>query len=295
MIGWPHTTAGYLNASPNTADMARIRSLKPETAADMKLAARSIEARYTFLLLISQADDFGLVLGEPRQLLGQLYPHDSEITEKELHGWLAELLNHGFIRWRRTRDGARVVEIVNWSKHQKVKNPGKPLLLERLAPIDAEDAASLRRPAVESPEDSGRNLAADRERERDREKGKGTYGLSADVFAEAWKAYPRRPNNSRAKAWRAWQARVREGIDPAAMLAGVQAYAAYVQRTSTEPRFVKQAATFFGPDHPFADDYGQAQAEADGWNPDGTIRTYTADGLSFTPAFLQATGQKAPA
>lgn len=82
------------------------------------------------------------------------------------------------------------------------------------------------------------------------------------LFLDAWAAYPKRPNNSRADAWKAWQARVGEGADEAAMLAGAQAYAAYCAREGTEPRFIKQAATFFGPGKHYASDYGPAEPAA---------------------------------
>jgi hypothetical protein len=60
--------------------MARIRSLKPELADDAKLAGVSISARYSFVLLISKADDDGLIPGAHRQLLGLLYPHNEDVT-----------------------------------------------------------------------------------------------------------------------------------------------------------------------------------------------------------------------
>ena len=74
---------------------------------------------------------------------------------------------------------------------------------------------------------------------------------------EAWAAYPKRPNNSKAEAWRAWQARLKAGEQPGVMLQGITAYAALVQREGTEPRYVKHAATFLGPDRHYLNDFGQ--------------------------------------
>lgn len=115
--------------------MPRIRTLKPETASDRKLASVSRDARYTFVLLISQADDDGLLRAEPRQLLGALYPFDHDVSGPKLEHWLAELCQKDMIRWRRTLDGVRVIEIVNWSKHQFIKNRSIPFLLTQLAPL----------------------------------------------------------------------------------------------------------------------------------------------------------------
>ncbi|MFZ4170923.1 hypothetical protein ACEV60_20025 [Enterobacter ludwigii] len=69
-------------------------------------------------------------------------------------------------------------------------------------------------------------------------------------FEQAWQVYPKRAGgNSRAAAFKAWKARLKDGVKPEAMLAGVQRYAAYVRATgSAGTQFVKQTATFFGPD-----------------------------------------------
>ncbi|QGY29053.1 hypothetical protein [Pantoea cypripedii] len=74
-------------------------------------------------------------------------------------------------------------------------------------------------------------------------------------FETAWQAYPKRAGgNPKQTAWKHWNARIREGINPADMLAGVQRYAAYISATGkTGTEYVKQAATFFGPDQHFAE------------------------------------------
>ncbi len=76
-------------------------------------------------------------------------------------------------------------------------------------------------------------------------------------FEEAWQAYPKRAGgNPKPSAWKSWSARIREGVKPADMLAGVQRYAAYITATGkANSEYVKQAATFFGPDHHFAESW----------------------------------------
>lgn len=123
--------------------MPRIRTIKPEMAADRKFATVSREARYTFVLLITQADDDGLILGSARQLLGQLYPHDDEVDLARLSRELRELLGIGLIRWRETVDGAPVVEICNWAKHQRIDHRGKSLVLPTLAPFSRDSREDL--------------------------------------------------------------------------------------------------------------------------------------------------------
>lgn len=116
--------------------MPRIRTIKPELPQDVKLASASRDARYTFVLLISQADDDGLIPGAHRQLLGLLYPHDEDVTSAMLLTWVEELVAVGVLRWRTTNDGAPVIEITNWSKHQRVDNKGRSSFAGILAPFD---------------------------------------------------------------------------------------------------------------------------------------------------------------
>jgi hypothetical protein len=76
------------------------------------------------------------------------------------------------------------------------------------------------------------------------------------AFLIFWSTYPKRPGQSKAGAWRAWKARLAEGEDPYRMLHGAEAYAAYVKRERTEPKYVKHAATFLGPDKHYLNDFG---------------------------------------
>lgn len=80
----------------------------------------------------------------------------------------------------------------------------------------------------------------------------------SEEFEAAWQVYPKRPNNSKRGAWRAWNARLANGETPTALHAGIQAYAAYVLRDRTDPKYIKHAATFLGPDQHYRNDFGQA-------------------------------------
>jgi hypothetical protein len=114
--------------------MPRIRTIKPEFATDEKLARVSRDARLTFVLCITQSDDDGLLAGNDRQLLAALYPLDNSVTYASLAGMIEELVDIGLLRWRETKDGSPIVQIVNWSNHQKVDHKGKSLLLPHLKP-----------------------------------------------------------------------------------------------------------------------------------------------------------------
>lgn len=89
---------------------------------------------------------------------------------------------------------------------------------------------------------------------------KPTKGAYTPEFEEAWAQYPARPGNSKAAAFKAWLARVKAGASPAEMIAGTIKYAAYCKHHRTEPQYVKQAATFYGPGEHFAADWSIPRA-----------------------------------
>lgn len=76
-----------------------------------------------------------------------------------------------------------------------------------------------------------------------------------DEFERAWSAYPKRPGASKRDAFKAWAARVKSGASPDAIAAGVIRYAGYCQANKTEPQFIKQPSTFFGPGEHYLSDW----------------------------------------
>ncbi|HGG5994878.1 TPA: replication protein [Salmonella enterica subsp. diarizonae serovar 61:r:z53] len=85
-------------------------------------------------------------------------------------------------------------------------------------------------------------------------------------FEAAWQAYPKRAGgNSKSAAWKHWKARLKDGVKPETMLSGVKRYAAYCQTTgNTGTQYVKQAATFFGPDRHFEESWQTPSAPGGG-------------------------------
>lgn len=88
----------------------------------------------------------------------------------------------------------------------------------------------------------------------DRAPRRSTDGYT-DEFEAAWREYPSRAGQSKVEAFKAWKARIAAGDIPASMHEGVVRYAAFCEASRTEPRFVKHAATFFGPDRHFLNDW----------------------------------------
>ena len=107
--------------------MPRIRTIKPEAPQDAKLAKVSRETRLTFWYLLTQADDQGYFRAAPRTLLGALYPHDPDVTERVLTSEMDSLLAIGVLRCFDSPDGP-VGQITNFARHQKIDHPSTPTL-----------------------------------------------------------------------------------------------------------------------------------------------------------------------
>lgn len=106
--------------------MARIRTIKPELFFDEELAEKSIEARYLFIGLFTQADRRGRLEDRPKMIKASLYPYDNLRIEKILQ----ELTPKFIIRYE--VDQKRYIQITNFEKHQRIT--GKESLTESLIP-----------------------------------------------------------------------------------------------------------------------------------------------------------------
>ncbi|HIH9429038.1 TPA: DNA-binding protein [Klebsiella variicola subsp. variicola] len=83
-----------------------------------------------------------------------------------------------------------------------------------------------------------------------------------DEFEQVWSVYPKRAGgNSKSDAFKAWNARIRDGTTTAEILAGVERYAAFVKAEGIlNTQYVKQAKTFFGPGMHFREPWAIQQA-----------------------------------
>lgn len=93
---------------------------------------------------------------------------------------------------------------------------------------------------------------------------KGTQRTPSDAYADAypdvnnilsdfercWLKFPKRPGNNKKKAYKAWCARLKEGVVVEEMEQGLDRYIRFCEDTSkVGTEYVKMAATFFGPDN----------------------------------------------
>jgi hypothetical protein len=106
--------------------VARIRTIKPEFWQDEKLAALDPLTRLVFLGLISMADDAGRLVDNVKSIDGFVFPETGDSCRTAL-GILAQL---GRILRYDATNGQRIVQIVNWQRHQRVDHPNKYVLPE---------------------------------------------------------------------------------------------------------------------------------------------------------------------
>lgn len=125
--------------------MARIRTIKPELPEDETLGACTRDARLLFILLWTRCDDHGRFRAAPA-LLRSLFPYDEDVTAQMVGEWLTELAESGRVELYEI-ESQKYGVIVNWTKHQRIDNAGKPLYPD--PPNDA--PASLAAVLGESP------------------------------------------------------------------------------------------------------------------------------------------------
>jgi hypothetical protein len=138
--------------------MPRIRTIKPEFWQDEKLSLLDPLTRLVFLGLISLADDKGRVLDNLKYIDGQIFPNtdDTSRDSLEILARLSRVLRY------RVASGQSVIQITNWSEHQRVDHPSQHVL-------PGPDVAVVVQPKVpqrvESPDDAA--LAHDSRDPRD--------------------------------------------------------------------------------------------------------------------------------
>lgn len=130
----------------------RIRTVKPELWQDEKLAVLDPLTRLVFLGLISMADDAGRIVDNVKSIDGFIFP-ETEDTAKDALGILARLSR--ILRYV-APSGQRIIQIVNWDRHQRVDHPNRHVL-PGPAPEALEDARVA--PAVADTRENGAKVS----------------------------------------------------------------------------------------------------------------------------------------
>jgi|688.fasta_scaffold63434_8 hypothetical protein len=194
--------------------MARIRTIKPEFWHDEKLAPMKPIDRLTFLGLISMADDYGRVHANVKVIDAFIFPD----TEDSVRESLANLSRIGRVQFGWSSSGMRILQILNWDRHQKVD---KPQPQKALPPICQKTDENTGNSAIlESFESNSRTV-----REKvapltfdhrpttydqrsntlsvsEAESGRHAYSKEFESF---WEVYPRQRRTKKQEAYRKWK------------------------------------------------------------------------------------------
>lgn len=118
--------------------MTRIRTIKPEFWMDEKIAPLDPQIRLVFLGLIGMADDFGRLIDNAKIIDAFIFPFSDE-TSREALETLSRLDR---IRRGKATCGQSIIQIVNWSRHQKVDRPNRRSALPEI--VDPAEVNGIR-------------------------------------------------------------------------------------------------------------------------------------------------------
>ena len=246
--------------------MARARNIKPSLFKNEILGEADPLLTILFQGLWCLADREGRLEDRPKRIKAEIFPY-RELPD--FNGYLTELEQLGFIQ-RYETEIASVIQVINFSKHQSPHKtekgselPERPVFtgskgLTGKAPLNnesiTEDAALIPDSGFLIPEPltHGSSAIAD--------KPPAKLDQQFDLI---WKAYPKREgSNPKNKALSGYRARIKEGISPDLMAAGVERYYRYCQAKGTiGTEYVMQAQRFFGKEKAFENDWIITESE----------------------------------
>lgn len=216
--------------------------------------------RLAYAGLTCVADREGRFEWKPRQLKLDVLPYD----QCDFDTVLEALASGGWIR-AYVVDGRKYAHIPNFLKFQKPHRRESP---SALPPPPERRGSAEGKPRVGLGSVQGGAKAAGL-RSQSQSQSLTTVSVQdapsgakySPEFEQARAAYPKRPGDSKAEAYRAWNARLGQAERVEVMQAGIDAYREACLRDKTEPRFIKHMATFLGPDRHYLNDYTPAPEE----------------------------------
>lgn len=210
------------------AQMARIRSIKPEFPQSESIGRLSRDARLLFIQLWTVVDDEGRTRAASRMLASLLYPYDDD-APKLIDEWLSELEAEECIQ-RYDVDGARYLVICNWLKHQKIDKPSKsrlpspPEIVAKPREASRSLAPDLGSRILDQDLGSGPRTDARETRERSRSSLRPDW--PPNYREQFWEAYPHKVGKPPALKALDKLAKARDGPAFDAILNAVYRYAA---------------------------------------------------------------------
>lgn len=242
--------------------MPRARNIKPGFFTDAKLGKANPLLMILFASLWCLADREGRLKDDPEDIWAYTFPFRPEVKTDEL---LNELQRIGYIIRYKVGD-SQIIQVKNFGKHQS------PHKFEKQSVLPACDDNSLivkdvPKITVEAPENNGIStlvkrpdslipdcgyLIPDTRYPIQKQKRASAQDLDFERF---WQVYPKRPGANKTQAFKAWNARLNEGEEIIEMQRGAFRYRQYCEAENTEAKFIKQAATFLGPDKHYLSDW----------------------------------------
>lgn len=229
--------------------MARIRTIKPEFWTDERLADCSLTARLLLIASLNFADDYGNLERSARQLKAQAFPYD----QLECEPLVRELLHAGLMVEYKVADRL-YLHIKGFQKHQRIEKKSEPRLPQyeeslRTPQTVGEDSRTPPGVVTVLREGKGRESKGKDQRPTAHRTAPTAIEPPAE-FLDFKIAYPNRAGDQGwRKALRAAHARIEEGYSWTEMVEGARRYELFARSTGIEStEFVKQAATFLGPD-----------------------------------------------
>ena len=157
----------------------KVRTVRPGLFASGSLAQTSLPARFTFVGLLCVADDEGRFLASAKQLAGDIYPHDPDVSFREVENWLQELVAVESVVLFEAK-GVRYGVLPGFREHQRISK-STPSRLPAPPSRDSQGFPGIPTPVVE----------VEVEVERD--------FTEPDGFAAFWEAYPRKVGKRKAR------------------------------------------------------------------------------------------------
>jgi len=136
--------------------MPRIRTLKPEVWLSPQVMNLTFGARLLFIGLITQADDQGRGISDPRRLKAAVLPAD-DVTASQVEEWLREIEAQRLAVLYDSTVHGRLYSLPSWSQHQsinKAKDSAYPPPPGVVPEADGTDTGSIR--------DDSRGIGRDR-------------------------------------------------------------------------------------------------------------------------------------
>lgn len=249
--------------------MARARNIKPGFFLNDELAEIEVIGRLLFAGLWTIADREGRLEDRPKKIKAAVLPYD----DCDVDDLLQKLHNKSFVL-RYEVEGCRYIQIINFSKHQNphknespssipqpnkhststvqvcedsTTNPADSLNLIPDSGFPITDSLNLIPDNISSPDGS-----VDNNSDPDApSKKSGKAGEYTPEFEEFYSTYPRRIEKR--KAFKVWNARIKEKVPPNDMILAAQNYAASCIANRKEPDYIKHPSTFIGKDKPYED------------------------------------------